>query len=372
MSFIKKYLSTEISLLTFLYFIILNLWFSSILKKNLLGSIIKFDNLDFYFFPYITSFIFKNISSYLHENILGYAVIVLMPIGILLITNRLFNLFLKSKLSFLLALLTQSIYNDINLRDVFLNNNEILMSFKNDYLLIFNYPFPSVSVIVFILILSKIVLDRNSAHIIESYKITFLSFIYFYINAIDSFFLISVWTITLFFDFKKISLKHKIIQFFLGLIILSPGIFYGGIKEFHEYSLINLYNIILYNLVPLSLSVLLFVVKRIDYQEIWFKFKIIYVLMFVEISLNILVYLNVININLEVLNKQVLQFPIHMMYYLPLIYFFKREPFSYNYGIESKNISKKFSKLTFVLYNKSKDLIFYILLLLIFYFNFPK
>jgi len=142
LSLTNKILNIELSILIFLYFIILNFWFSSILKSKLLASKIDFSNLDFYFFPYITSFIFKNISSNLPEYILGYLVVVLIPLGILILTYKLFSLFLKSKLSFLLALLTQSIYNKINLRDVFINYNEVSIAFKNDYLLIFNYPFP--------------------------------------------------------------------------------------------------------------------------------------------------------------------------------------------------------------------------------------
>ena len=117
------------------------------------------------------------------------------------------------------------------------------------------------------------------------------------------------------------------------------------------------------------MSVLLYLIKRIDLKEVWFKFKIIYAFIFAEIFLNLLVYLKILNIDLVIANRQVLQFPIHMMYYLPLIYFLKRTPFQYNYGIESQKLSLKLSQVTFFLFEKSKNFIFYSLVILIFYFN---
>jgi len=265
--------------------------------------------------------------------------------------------------------LTQSVYNNINLRDLFLKFDEISVLVESDYLLIFNFPFPSISVLFFLIILYKIINIRKLNSLMEISILTIFIFSFFYINAIDSFFLITAWLISLIFDLKKLSFKNRFFQILFGLLILMPGILNGDVKQIHEYSSLNLYNVIIYNLLPLIMSVLLYLIKRIDLKEVWFKFKIIYAFIFAEIFLNLLVYLKILNIDLVIANRQVLQFPIHMMYYLPLIYFLKRTPFQYNYGIESQKLSLKLSQVTFFLFEKSKNFIFYSLVILIFYFN---
>lgn len=368
---IKKYLleNKETSILMFLYFLILNFWYRKTSYDSVFEQLIKFENDDFYFIPYLTSLIFEFLKDSLSIEIIGYFSIVIIPILILFITKKIFEFFLSSKLSFLLALLTQSVYNNINLRDLFLSFDQIPVLMQSDYLLIFNFPLPSISALLFLIILYKIINNRMLNSLVEISSVTILSFTFFYINAIDSFFLITAWLVSMFFDLKKLSLNKKILQTGLGLLILTPGLYLGNVKQIHDYSSINLYNIIIYNLLPLIISALLYLIKRIDLKEVWFKFKIIYAFFFVEIFLNLLVYLKILNIDLLITNRQVLQFPIHMMYYLPLIYYLRRKPFQYNYGVESEKFSLKLSQVTYLIFQKSKDFVFYSLVILIFYFN---
>lgn len=362
----------EISILMFSYFLILNFWYKKISNDYVFEQLLKFENDNFYFIPHFTSLIFNSSKALFSFEIIGYFSVVIIPLVILFLTKRVFDFFLSSKLSFLLALLTQSVYNNINLRDLFLRFDEISVLMESDYLLIFNFPFPSISVLFFLIILYKIINIRKLNSLIEISTLTVFSFSFFYVNAIDSFFLIAAWLISLFFDLKKISIKNRIFQIVLGLIILLPGILHGDVKQIHEYSSLNLYNIIIYNLLPLIISALLYLIKRIDLKEVWFKFKIIYAFFFIEIFLNVLVYFKILNIDLLIANRQVLQFPIHMMYYLPLIYFLRRKPFQYNYGIESQKFSLKLSQATYLIFEKSKNFVFYSLIILIFYFNYPR
>lgn len=368
---IKKYLleNKETSILMFLYFLILNFWYRKTSYDSVFEQLIKFENDDFYFIPYLTSLIFEFLKDSLSIEIIGYFSIVIIPMLILFITKKIFEFFLSSKLSFLLALLTQSVYNNINLRDLFLSFDQIPVLMQSDYLLIFNFPLPSISALLFLIILYKIINNRMLNSLVEISSVTILSFTFFYINAIDSFFLITAWLVSMFFDLKKLSLNKKILQTGLGLLILTPGLYLGNVKQIHDYSSINLYNIIIYNLLPLIISALLYLIKRIDLKEVWFKFKIIYAFFFVEIFLNLLVYLKILNIDLLITNRQVLQFPIHMMYYLPLIYYLRRKPFQYNYGVESQKFSLKLSQVTYLIFQKSKNFVFYSLVILIFYFN---
>ncbi len=356
----------------FLYFVILNSWFITLSNDFKINEIIEFKNQYFYFTPHITYLLHKTLTSFFPIEIIGYLTIVVIPLFVLIFTYKIFYFFVPSKLSFLLALLTQSVYNNFNLRDVFFNINNISELLKNDYLLIFNFPFPSFSILLFLFLFYQIISNHRIINLNRISLYTFIIFSFFYVNALDSFFLISFWTLILFFDFRKISLKNKISQLILGIIILFPGLFYGNFKQIHEYSNVNLYNIILYNLFPLILSLLLYFVKRIDLIEVWFKFKIIYLFLFLEIIINLLVYFKIFNLNLTISNKQILQFPIHMMYFLPLIYYLKRNPFQYNFGIESKSLSIKISKISYFLFEKSKNYLFYSLVLLTFYFIFPR
>lgn len=362
----------EASIFMFFYFIILNVWYVTLFNDSKLLQIIEFENHNFYFIPHFTFLVYKILKSFFSIEIMGYITIVVIPFFILFLTYKLFYFYISSKLSFLLALLTQSIYNDSDLRDVFFNFGNISELLKKDYLLIFNFPFPSFSILIFLLIFNQIINYRKISDLNRISSYTILSFSFFYVNALDSLFLISAWILILFFAVKKISLKNRVFQIILGITILSPGLFYGNVKQIHEYSNINLYNIILYNLFPLILSLLLYFVKRIDLKEMWYKFKIIYLFIFVEVLINLLVYLKIFNLNLAIANKQIFQFPIHMMYYLPLIYYLKRNPFQYNYGIESKSLSLKITKSSYLLFEKSKNYVFYLLTLLIFYFILPR
>jgi hypothetical protein len=364
--------NSKIFFLVFLYFVILNSWFVSLSNDFKVNQIIDIENQYFYFTPYFAFLLHKILTSFFPSEIIGYLTIVVIPLFVLIFTYKIFYFFVPSKLSFLLALLTQSVYNNFNLRDVFFNINNISELLKNDYLLIFNFPFPSLSILLFLFLFYQIISNHRIINLNRISLYTFIIFSFFYVNALDSFFLISFWTLILFFDFRKISFKNKIFQLILGIIILFPGLFYGNFKQIHEYSNVNLYNIILYNLFPLILSLLLYFVKRIDLIEVWFKFKIIYLFLFLEIIINLLVYFKIFNLNLTISNKQILQFPIHMMYFLPLIYYLKRNPFQYNFGIESKSLSIKISKISYFLFEKSKNYLFYSLVLLTFYFIFPR
>ena len=355
-----------------IYFIILNIWFFRFSNNGYLGELLKFENENFYFTPHLTSLIYILFENFLNLKFSGYLIVVIIPMIILFLTNKVFRFFLSSKLSFLLALLTQSIYNNINLRDIFLNFSEIISLMKDDYLLIFNFPLPSISSLIFLFILYRILSKGKFSNLVGIFATTILTFSFFYISAIDSLFLISAWLIYLFFDLKKLTLKNKISHLFLGTLIIMPGLYYGNIKQIHEYSTLNFYNIILYNFLPLILSIFLYIVKRIDLKEVWYKFKVIYIFIFVEIFINLLVYLKIFNLDLLTVNKQILQYPIHMMYYLPLIYYIKRKPFEYNYGIESQKFSLNLSKASYFLYERTKNYIFYSLIVLILYFNSPK
>ena len=178
---IKKSLfeSNEISILMFFYFLILNLWYKKISNDYIFDELLKFENDNFYFIPHLTSLIFKFLKNFLSVEIIGYFSVVIIPTLILLLTKKVFEFFLSSKLSFLLALLTQSVYNNINLRDVFLSFEKIAVLMESDYLLIFNFPLPSISVLIFLIILSIIINYRKLNSLVKIFSVTIFSFSFY-------------------------------------------------------------------------------------------------------------------------------------------------------------------------------------------------
>ena len=352
---------------------ILLVWFLKFLNENNFESLINFSFDNFYFKPYFSFKILNFLEEYISIEFIGLLSIVIIPFLTLILTYKVFDFFLTSKLSFLLSVITQTVYNDINLRVMFLDFESSSILMGKSYPLIFNFPFPSISVMIF-LVLFNFLLEKREIR--DNFlKISILNIfcsLYFYINAIDSAFLISIWFVFLIFDLKKMSLLIKVFQTLITLSILLPGLYLGKVYELHEYSSLNFYNLLIYNTLPLIFSLILFFTKRIDLREVWIKFKYIYIFFAVEIFINLLVFYKVLNLDLVKINRQVLQFPIHMIYYLPLIYYLKRKPFKYSYGVESKSISINFSKASFFIFEKSKNFVFYLILILVYYFNFPK
>ena len=51
----------EISILIFLYFLILNFWYNEISNYNVFDKLLKFEDENFYFIPYLTSVIFNSL-----------------------------------------------------------------------------------------------------------------------------------------------------------------------------------------------------------------------------------------------------------------------------------------------------------------------
>jgi len=363
----------EISFLLSIHFIILSVWFIKFLNESNFESLVNFNFENFYFKPYFSFKFFSFLIDQTSIEFIGFLSIVLIPFLTLILTYKVFDFFLTSKLSFLLSVITQTVYNDINLRGIFLDFKSTSILMEKSYPLIFNFPFPSMSTLIF-LVLFLLLLEKREIgnNILKISTLNFFCSLYFYINAIDSAFLISIWFIFLLFDLNKLSLRSKFFQALITLTILSPGLYLGKVYKIHEYSSLNFYNLFIYNILPLIFSLVLFFTKRIDLKEVWVKFKYIYIFFAVEIFINLLVFYKVLNLDLVKINRQILQFPIHMIYYLPLIYYLKRKPFKYSYGVESKSISLNFSKASFFIFEKSKNFVFYFILILVYYFNFPK
>ena len=365
----------EINLLFIVYLGILIYWYFVLFNGNHLNSIFNLEPTFFYFKPYISLYLNNYLKYFLGTSILGFICIVIIPFLVLILEFKILKKFINFKTSFLIAMISLSVYNNINLRDFVVdlfNNQDHLTFSKNNYLLIFRFPFPSLSICYFLVMMNKI-LDFSYFDLKKGVLITILCSIYFYVNAIDSLFILLFWFIYLFIDLINENNKKEIfLQLVISFVIVLPGIYFSEISSYHDYSKIDFYNVTVYNISPILISIIFFLIKRIDIYEVWFKFKLIYFLLFTEIIINVLIYFKIINLNVSVLNQQVLQFPIHMMYYLPIIYYALKRPYDYKFGLESKPLSKFISKTFFLIVDKSRNAVYYILILLIYFFILPK
>jgi len=365
--------NSQLAYFSVIYFIILVLWYISFLINNNFELIYNTTLDNYYFKPYFSLYIFDlllNIDLLPISSVLN---ILIIPFSIFLILFKIYRCFIDSKYAFLFSLISLSIFNETNFRDFLYHiiTFDFNIFLVNDFPLIFKLPFPSLSVFIFLAIFYMI-LKLTKFNNKKFVAITIMSSFYFYINALDSLFLLLLWffyIITVLIKIKQI--KFLFLYLFITLIILIPGLSFATINQSDIYLDNNLYNLILYNFLPLILSLTFFYIKRIDLYEVWFKFKLVYLFIFSEILINAIVYLNLFNIDLSVLNRQVFQFVIHLLYYTPIIYYGTIQSRNYRFGTESNNLSKKLSNFFVKLLVNYKSKIFYLLVILLFLFNFP-
>ena len=363
--------SKQLAFFSFAYLAILILWYYFFLINNNFELIFSDHNETYYYKPYFSFFIYEilNNKDFLHlSSILN---IIIIPFSCHLILFKIYTHFIDTKYAFLLSLISISIFKETNFRDFLLNIFNFNFLPVNDFPLIFKFPFPSLSVIIFLVILYNILktFKYNNSKFIT---ITIISSLYFYINALDAMFILLLWFFYIFNMLFKIK-KYKLgfLYILLAFFIILPGLFNSTLVQDNLFTDNNLYNLILYNLIPLALSLVFFYIKRIDLYEVWFKFKFIYFFIFLEILINLIVYFKIFNLDLFILNKQVLQFGIHLLYYTPLIYYATRKPINYKFGPESNKLSKNLASIFFTILVNQKSKIFIVLIILLLTYNFP-
>lgn len=360
---------------SFLYLITLITWYFSFFSKNKFDLILSLNgNENYYFEPFISLFIYNFLSESEFFNLFALLNIVIIPFLTFLLLFKIYNNFIDIKYAFLFSLVSISIFNESNFRDFLvklINLDFFNFHSINDFPLIFKLPFPSMSIIIFLIIflmILKIVKFNNYKFIF----ITIISSFYFYINALDSFFILILWFFYLLNSLYKLNkLSYLLLYTFISFIIIFPGLFFSTLSQDQVFTQNNIYNLILYNILPLFLSLIFFYAKRIDLIQVWFKFKFVYLLLFTEILINVIVYFRIFNIDLEILNKQIFQFMIHLLYYTPIVYYGAIKSRNYKFGSESNIFSQNFSNIIFNLTVKYKNLIFNFLIIFLLIYNLP-
>jgi hypothetical protein len=266
-----------------------------------------------------------------------------------------------------------SIYSNLNFRDFILLNHNFAFS---DYQpLIFDFPIPGFSTIYF-LITYLLIISIKRLHLGFVLLLTILTSLDFYINPIDALFLIGIWSrYLLLLKPKGINLGVIFFQFLVILSIISIGLFSGNLSFENTVNLsIPNYNLLAYLILPLVLIFVLYYIKRIDFYEIYNRFSHVYIFMAIEFSVVIVSSSKILPIDLDIFETRILQFFIHLFYYVPIIYFLAkpRVKIEYAFGSEASFISKKMTIFSDLVYNFSeKFLTIVVTIMLISYNLFP-
>ena len=173
------------------------------------------------------------------------------------------------------------------------------------------------------------------------------------------------------------------LQFFISIIMISPLIYGWSMKVDMGYPFanelgfltanvhpkINLYYYVVYLLLPILLMIFIYLTKRIDKYEILYKFWHIYMLLLVEIILINSSAIFTKGVDIDIIQKRIALFFLHLYYYVPIIYYASM-PIRKNilHGSEAKKISLSFSKGLFFIFARFNRVYLPIILFLVLLF----
>jgi hypothetical protein len=224
---------------------------------------------------------------------------------------------------------------------------------NNGFLEILNFPIPSFSTAYFLIIYffsTKDNVSVKSNYHISLFTILFTSVVY--INAIDIIFSLAFWFV--YFPLKLYRKKYQLYQIFstvllqsiLTILILYPAILTSNFSLIQYAELDIQYRYIsVYFIIPLTLIVVLYFVQRIDPYDVFFRFRHVYLMMFIESVLIIFISFGIINVDNSIIQNRLTQFFLHAYYYLPAIYYASLSPIETTFGTEGLILSIKSRKL---------------------------
>jgi hypothetical protein len=144
-------------------------------------------------------------------------------------------------------------------------------------------------------------------------------------------------------------LKIYICAIIVSLFVCSPSIF-GYIQFFSDPDAISFAGqlisfsewggILLYVLIPISILALLYRIDRIDPFEIIVKFLPIWAIMMTELSLFLIYYIFEIGFSPMLIQSRIGMFFLHMLYFVPSIYYLSRKERGFSIGTEASGKSR--------------------------------
>ena len=331
--------------------------------------------------PVITEYLIKLSKSFNNFDLIH---LIVLPVISYFLLIKIYTKFIPLIWATSLALLSLLQSNELPFRSYLLNlmrNNSLNFNYNLDFA-ITHFPFPSLSVMVFlVLALTTFNINFSSYRdaIFKSSLYTFLWCLLLHIQPMDGllgviFFLI-ISTLRIYSRFKSNYLTLLTTTISLVIIISNIIIIYinSDLNQIiiSDSSPISYYYIYFYLLNPILLLLIIYVIFKIDLRELLFKFSNILILIFIELLFIIVNQVTSIEFLNNITENRVTMFFLHFYYYVPFIYYLSRSQLSLNSFISSKkNI---FYKNIESILNYSNYLIFAILnffIILIFFHSY--
>ncbi len=94
----------------------------------------------------------------------------------------------------------------------------------------------------------------------------------------------------------------------------------------------------LYFVLPLALMLIVYVVERVDPYEFIFRFRSVYALLAIEMALYLAYTTGLSPLSPTLVFSRIGIFFLHILYFVPVVYFLQRPPRKYSRGVESRGI----------------------------------
>jgi len=319
---------------------------------------------DFLFYPYLTLW-FYGLLSWI-TGMKGIIIIstIVFPTCSFYVLNRIFSRQLNKLWSLTVSLTCILAFSDWPFRFFLIGiikGQPISELTTIQPLEIAHYPIPSFSVFIFLLIF-YFSTEHKKLTFARITLFTCLWSLYSQVHAVDAIYGLSFWFIFFPIQFIRQSskllnntlIKTFVFQVLICLLFVSPLIIYLKTSSVHTTlenigifqsrlgERFDLFYLLTYFFLPLTLTSIVFIVKKIDLYEILTRFIHVYILLFVEFVLVSSSMFFSKGFEIDIVQTRIALFFLHFYYYAPFIYMVTRSPvFSYSHGVEAKMISKK-------------------------------
>ncbi|MBH10762.1 MAG: hypothetical protein CMG74_10515 [Candidatus Marinimicrobia bacterium] len=352
---------------------------------------IDLDNSSFLFYPYITLWLYGLLVNLIGLKGIIFFSTIIFPVCSFYLLYRIFHRQLNELWSIAISLTCILAFSSWPFRSFLMN----LINGFNDIqsvaiqpLEIAHYPIPSLSIPIFLLIFY--LSTKNKKLSIKKITLfTILWSLFSQIHSVDALYGLTFWFIYFPIQFYKQSAKKMnskfinivLIQILLSLIILLPVIIASknllfnnaanniGFISNNPINAIQPFYFFAYFILPISLTIVVFLVKKADPYELYTKFIHVYILMLVELLLIISTLLFPNSIDIDVLQNRIALFFLHFYYFIPFIYLVtKPGNYTYSYGIESSGFLKNIDKWMNIIFNKFEKIYLPTIIILLFIF----
>lgn len=347
------------------------MWFLSSLTGTIDYDALNFQYQTFHFKPFLSLIVAHAVNS-LPSILSGLVVMVGIPFAIFYMLVIIYGNYISEKWAVLFAILSLSVFEGFPFRS-FLAFQPVA---EIKLMQISQFPFPGLSTLLFLILFNAI----SKMKVIKEailFIFTALCAAFFYVNALESVFILGFWF--LFFPFRLLKRGNlstvkvvviTLLQMIIAAAIIAYGLTQGGIAQAEAHNYVQSgYHIGIYYILPILLMVVLYVIKRIDYYEIWVKFRHVYGFMAIEILIVVLSFTGIVPISIDILNSRILQFFIHLFYFVPVIYFLARPTISYKKGIESNQAVTGLRNILAKFYSKFEQVFTFIISFLLIIYN---